>query len=71
MTFLQQITALRRDCLQSFDIFSLCQKESADISADVVPTQHVMSSGMVRTTEFDEMSGCIPDIFTTHRHVSG
>jgi len=37
--------------------FSLCQKESADMSADVVPTRHVMSSGMVQTTESDKMSG--------------
>ena len=37
--------------------FSLCQKESADMSADVVPTRHVMSSGMVRTTESDDVSG--------------
>ena len=35
-------------------IFSL---ESADMSADVIQTRHVMSSGMVQTTEFDDMSG--------------
>ena len=46
-------------CRHVFDdtTFSLCPKESADMSADVVPTRHVMSSGMVRTTEFDDMSG--------------
>ena len=46
-------------CRRVFDdmTFSLCPKESADMSADVVPTQHVVSSGMVRTAEFDDVSG--------------
>ena len=49
--------------------FSLCPKESANISADIVPTGHVMLSSKVWMTEFDEMSGQhprhFPDIFPT------
>ena len=55
--FSHQITPLPCEFLQSFAVFSLCQKESANMSADVIPSWHVTLSGMVQTTEFDKMSG--------------
>ena len=61
--FLHRITPLQCNFLWSFVVFSLCPKEPADMLVDVIPTWHVMSSDMVRTTEFDDMPGDISDIF--------
>ncbi len=36
--------------------FSLCPIESANMSDDILPTQHVLPFGMVRLTEFDNVS---------------
>ena len=56
-TFLHQITPLLCNFLWSFAVFSLYPKESANMLAYVIPTQHVTSSGMVQTTEFYEILG--------------
>ena len=56
-TFLYQIMPLDHDFLQRFAVFSSCYKESANISADFVPTQNVLSFDMVQPTDFDDR-GC-------------
>ena len=57
------IPFLRLSCTKSHHYGTILRKScrfffmSKRISQHVVPTWHVVSSGMVRTTEFDDMSG--------------